>query len=201
MTRIIDNDAPENLTGSEYVAYMARKKRTESVSSAPAAKKSQNIKTSYTPTGPAYKKKIPQEDQRELRRKLREEQKPSTKNTIRKVGHVISKAIGSADRAVQTGGIRFIKSEDCEIPKIRKDSHETDQRVRRKIAPDIDMSSSWVLSPTPSAGWLTGSRGLWSTSSPPSVSTVFGVPTSLPLGMAKIKPVAKRKTKKKKSRR
>jgi hypothetical protein len=169
--------------------------------STPEAKKSQNIKTSYTPTGPVYKKKIPQEDQRELRRKLREDQKPSTRNTIKKIGRAMSKAIGIADPAVQRSGKRLIASQDREVPRIRRDARETDQRVRRKIAPNIDMSDSWVLSPTPSAGWLTGSRGLWSTSSPPSVSTVFGVPTSLPLSAAKMKPVTKRKTKKKKSRR
>jgi hypothetical protein len=166
-----------------------------------APTKGQKVTTYYQPTGPsnAYNvaPEVRHEQERAKRRVARHEQKPSLKNSARKIGRSISSAIGAGNRSFQTGARNFIASQDKEISHIRRDVRNTDTRIREKIAPRIDMSSSWVMSPTPSQGWLTGSRGPWSTSSLPSVANVFGVSTSLPLMEPSTK---KKKSTKKKSR-
>jgi hypothetical protein len=195
MTRI-------KMTPAEWAAFQAKMAKQGKTVPSGSTTRDQNIKTNYTPTGPAYQKKtVPdnQQIQRDIRSKARSEQRPTTANKIRKIGRAVSKAIGTADRKVQGAGRRYIEAETKEVPKIRKDSRESEARVRKKIAPDIDMSSSWVMSPhVPTSGWLTGSRGNWSTL-PESTQVgpgLFGFPSTLP----RTTKIPKSSGKKKKSR-
>jgi len=85
-----------------------------------------------------------QQERRDLNKKLRDEQKPSLKNTIKKIAKGAAKVIGAADK-IATKKLNNFLADEKKINRIERDLFGEMDRGFKKMGPTV--TNSW-LNPT-----------------------------------------------------
>jgi hypothetical protein len=160
----------------EFLAKEAKERKARGQAAAPAKGQGQNIRTNYQPSSPVYANQgtgpIPrnQQTQRDIRAQARAQQKPSTVNTLRKIGVTVVGFIGKGNSAVQGAGKRYIDAEDREVPARRRAAQNDLDRARANIG--SPRGSSWAEHSTPTRKSVPAPRKIDGNN--------FGLPSTLP---------------------
>jgi len=152
-----EDDAPEGLTGREYVEYMNRRKQQTQENPRNTGSRSQNVKVNGIPAN--------QQARRDLNKKLREEQKPARdKEEYEKKHPVLTKArrvAGKVHSVIQKTTSRYVEGSD-----IANRRHEAMRSSGRDT-----VAGTWVTAPIGASKRKTANDNY---------STLFRVPSSLP---------------------